>query len=126
MPRNPQRIDLGDAFPDTSNNVGEFVTIGPMWGLEFRVLKGFNLFSGLRAGDDVSVYTKLVVNAIHPDDQLAFLNTIDKQRNLDDPEEFMKVVNAIVNAASGNPQISSGASSAGTPKKRVTSRSAAR
>lgn len=126
MARTPQRIDLGDAFPDTSDDVGEYVIVGPLWGLDFRVLKGFNLFSGLRADSDPSVYTKLVTNAIHPEDQADFLKLIDKQRNLDDPQKFMELVNVIVGAASGNPQISSGASSAGTPKKAAARRSAAR
>jgi hypothetical protein len=127
MAKTPQRVDTGSDFPDTSEDpVGEYVVVGPIWGKDWRILTGVNLFSALNAEMNPSEYALMISDAIHPDDRVEFLAKLRKQRNLDDPMELMKLVNTILGAASGNPTTSSGVSSATTPRKAAASRSGAR
>lgn len=119
----PKRFDLGDAFPDTSTDeVKDYVIVGPMWGNDWRVLTNVNLFTALAADDNPAKYAKLVSKAIHPDDRTAFLEKLEDQTNLDEPSELLRIINTIVGAASGNPPTSPSVSSTGTRRKAAAQR----
>lgn len=118
-------IDLGDSWPDTSEEEVPFVEVGPIWGRRWKVLQSVNTFTALEADTNPAVYTTLVANAIHPDERQAFLDKLRSQKDLANPERLMELINMIVNAAAGNPTNSSSGSSTGTPKKAAASRSAA-
>jgi hypothetical protein len=126
MPKTPVRIDLGDEFPDTSNDdIDEFVIAGPIFGRDWRVLQNVNIYTALASSDDPTRYSRIIADAIHPDDRAEFLELLQRQRNMG-AEKFLGLANKLIEAASGNPTTSSSGSSPGTPRKAVARRSVAR
>lgn len=128
MTKTPVRIALGDdEFPDTSTDeVESFVVCGPIFGRDWKVLQNLNIYTALAAGDDATRYSRLIADAIHPDDRAEFLDLLQRQKKMD-PEKFLMLANKLIEAASGgNPTTSSSASSGGTPKRAAVRRSAAR
>ena len=126
MPRMPKtsRIDLADRFPDTSTVEVPFVVVGPIFGRDWKVLQDINSFTALDADNDAANYAQLLSNAIHEDDKAEFLRMLKSQRQMDAPK-LMELLNAILEAASGNPTPSSSGSGTGTAKRAAVRRSAA-
>lgn len=128
MTKTPITIDLDeDEFPDTSNDeITDVVLVGPIFGRKWKVLQDLNIYTALASSDDPSRYSRIIADAIHPDERSDFLELLQRQRGMSN-EKFLALVNKLVEAASGgNPTSSSTGSSGGTPRKAAARRSAAR
>jgi len=119
------RIALSDdEFPDMSNAEVPSVTVGPIFGRDWRILQDANIYAIIDVENHPEGIAVVIAYAIHPDERADFTKLLKNQRNLD-ADKLFALFNKIVEVASGNPTTSSPASSPGTAKKVAVRRSAA-
>jgi hypothetical protein len=125
VPKTPTRIALSDdEFPDTSNADVPSVSVGPIFGRDWRILQDANIYAVIDVENNPAGIAVVIANAIHPDERADFTKLLKSQRHMD-VDKLFALFNKIVEVASGNPTNSSSASSPGTAKKAAVRRSVA-
>lgn len=127
-PRNSSILDLDALIADdlAAAKKNEKWNKIKLFEREWRVTTQPNAFAAVAGSfGDAQALVSLVVDLIHPDEQVEFRNTVIKMRNLNN-EVLMTIINGLLEAASEHPTKSpSGSSRASATTRGAKPKSAA-